>query len=326
MYEYIFGNIEAVENTSINKGVLADLRREFMYWMPADVEILTNGNIRTTGLFTIFDSVELLGEDYCPKSYIQSPDSFGRMYRSDDARPPVFLQTYPADVVRLVLSTSIDKTDYKINCEQSECNTGIIHLTKEFGWIQQTYDSEQLLDGEDSMEFPEILFSNQINLAIINATEAFEKYVRILLSNYLFSLTYFIISNKVAIALKEGFYQLMNYRDNYRSFCESASRPMNKTLIHRYIRTLVIMLSPICPHITEHTWLNILQEEDSILKAKWPVADPVDEEVLQVNEYLTSIVSIAQARKKIFFTKQVLLKSCVTSGSYLRFIYLFSGL
>lgn len=118
-------------------------------------------------------------------------------------------------------------------------------------------------------------------------------------------------SNKFKDVVGEGFYQLMNSRDNYRSFCESASRSMNKFLIHRYIRTLVILLNPICSHITEHTWLNILGEKDSILNAKWPVADPVHEDLLQIDEYLKSVISNAGARKNAFYKNQVSIESGV---------------
>jgi hypothetical protein len=90
------------------------------------------------------------------------------------------------------------------------------------------FNSDSLLDSNGVAEFPEKLFANQINQAIISTTEAFEKYV-----NHLFKLCcglMFVNSNKFKDAVKEGFYQLMSYRDNYRSFCESSGRSMNKGL------------------------------------------------------------------------------------------------
>jgi len=42
-------------------------------------------------------------------------------------------------------------------------------------------------------------------------------------------------------------------RDNYRQLCGSDEQ-MNEKLILRFIETQALILSPICPHITEHIW------------------------------------------------------------------------
>jgi leucyl-tRNA synthetase len=279
--------------------------------MPADVELFTSHNIRNIGLFTIFDSIDLLGEKNCPKSFSLSPAAFRNIYRLRvQDRADIILPTYPADAIRLVLAGILDARDDTVYYEKEDLNTSVMQLTREFKWIHQVLNSDSLLDSNGVAEFPEKLFANQINQAIISTTEAFEKYV-----NHLFKLCcglMFVNSNKFKDAVKEGFYQLMSYRDNYRSFCESSGRSMNKALIHCYIRTLVMLISPICPHITEHIWLNLMKEKDSILNAKWPEADPVHQETLQINEYLSSVVSNAHTRKNAFIKKQVSVESGVT--------------
>jgi leucyl-tRNA synthetase len=287
VYEYIFGNINSISDTGIDIKVLDEFRKEFKYWMPADVELFTSHNIRNIGLFTIFDSIDLLGEKNCPKSFSLSPAAFRNIYRLRvQDRADIILPTYPADAIRLVLAGILDARDDTVYYEKEDLNTSVMQLTREFKWIHQVLNSDSLLDSNGVAEFPEKLFANQINQAIISTTEAFE-------------------NNKFKDAVKEGFYQLMSYRDNYRSFCESSGRSMNKALIHCYIRTLVMLISPICPHITEHIWLNLMKEKDSILNAKWPEADPVHQETLQINEYLSSVVSNAHTRKNAFIKKQV---------------------
>jgi hypothetical protein len=152
--------------------------------MPADVELFTSHNIRNIGLFTIFDSIDLLGEENCPKSFSLSPAAFRNIYRLRvQDRADIILPTYPADAIRLALAGMLDARDDTVYCEKEDLNTSVMQLTREFKWIHQFYNSDTILDSNGVAEFPEKLFANQINQAIINTTEAFEKYV-----NHLFKL------------------------------------------------------------------------------------------------------------------------------------------
>eukprot|EP01026_Neomeris_dumetosa_P055870 TRINITY_DN5094_c0_g1_i2.p1 TRINITY_DN5094_c0_g1~~TRINITY_DN5094_c0_g1_i2.p1 ORF type:complete len:263 (-),score=53.13 TRINITY_DN5094_c0_g1_i2:417-1100(-) len=49
------------------------------------------------------------------------------------------------------------------------------------------------------------------------------------------------------------------------------------------------MLTPICPHICDHIWINILKREGSSLNAGWPQADEPDYVVRQAAEFLEDI-------------------------------------
>lgn len=54
-------------------------------------------------------------------------------------------------------------------------------------------------------------------------------------------------------ALKTGFFEYQLARDNYRQLCGSDDQ-MNEQLVMRFIETQAIILSPICPHVTEYIW------------------------------------------------------------------------
>lgn len=63
-------------------------------------------------------------------------------------------------------------------------------------------------------------------------------------------------------------------RDKYRELCGVSG--MHVDLVFEYIRRQAIVLSPICPHISEHIW-TLLGNKTSILEAKWPDVGEVNE-------------------------------------------------
>ena len=45
----------------------------------------------------------------------------------------------------------------------------------------------------------------------------------------------------------------------------------------RFIEWQALVLSPICPHVSDYIWTEWLKNKTSILRAKWPVVGNVDE-------------------------------------------------
>lgn len=56
-------------------------------------------------------------------------------------------------------------------------------------------------------------------------------------------------------ALRTGFFELQAARDKYLQL--SILDGINWNLIIKYIELQIIMLSPICPHVSEHVWTLI---------------------------------------------------------------------
>lgn len=54
-------------------------------------------------------------------------------------------------------------------------------------------------------------------------------------------------------ALRTGFFELQAVRDKYRELtaCENG---MHVDLIFKFIEIQALLLSPICPHVSEHIW------------------------------------------------------------------------
>lgn len=52
-------------------------------------------------------------------------------------------------------------------------------------------------------------------------------------------------------ALRTGFFELQAARDKYR---ELSLEGMNRSLVLKFIQIQALLLSPICPHVSEHVW------------------------------------------------------------------------
>lgn len=64
-------------------------------------------------------------------------------------------------------------------------------------------------------------------------------------------------------------------RDKYRELCGTAG--MHVDLVFEYISRQALLLSPICPHVSEHIWTKKLKNKGSILNAKWPAVGAINE-------------------------------------------------
>ena len=62
-------------------------------------------------------------------------------------------------------------------------------------------------------------------------------------------------------ALKTGFFELQLSRDRYRELCFDG---MHKKLIYDFIRIQALLLSPICPHVCDYIWTQLLKNVKSV--------------------------------------------------------------
>jgi leucyl-tRNA synthetase len=58
-------------------------------------------------------------------------------------------------------------------------------------------------------------------------------------------------------ALKSGFFEMQIARDKYRELV-GGEENMNSTLVLKFIEYQTQTLAPICPHVAEHIWSNVL--------------------------------------------------------------------
>ena len=92
-------------------------------------------------------------------------------------------------------------------------------------------------------------------------------------------------------ALKFGFYDFQSIRDWYREV--TADVGMHHDLVHYWIRTAALVITPIAPHFSEHIWTAILKNPESIQLAAWPTpSDLVDHTLIEAGQYMRGTIKI----------------------------------
>ena len=94
-----------------------------------------------------------------------------------------------------------------------------------------------------------------------------------------------------------GFFELQKARDRYKELC---FEPLHAALIFRFIEVQLIILSPICSHLCEFIWTNVLEKPSSILNARWPQPGPIDATLLKSANYLMDVAHEFRNRQKTF--------------------------
>ena len=86
-------------------------------------------------------------------------------------------------------------------------------------------------------------------------------------------------------ALRTGFFEMQHSRDKYRELTANENG-MHAKLVRQFIEWQCLALAPICPHITEYIWTDLLGQKESLLRAKWPKLESVNPTIIKSSEYL----------------------------------------
>jgi len=168
------------------------------------------------------------------------------------------------------------------NFVEAVAEANLLRLYSFYEWCKETYDNFdkkqnfRFTNDTSAYTYADKVFENEINKTILTTKKLYDT----------------MMYKEV---LKSGFFELQSARDRYRELCFEDL--MHSTLIKRFIEVQLILLSPICPHICEHIWLNVIQNKESILKASWPTttSSVIDEALLNSSSFLM------EANLKYFF-------------------------
>ena len=125
------------------------------------------------------------------------------------------------------------------NFVEAVAEAGLLRLYAFLDWCKEIIETKATLRAEDSPAdtYADKIFESEMNKAIV---ETDKHYGAMMYKE----------------ALRTGFFELQSVRDKYRELC---FEPMHSGLIFRFIRTQLVLLSPICPHVCEYIWMNLLE-------------------------------------------------------------------
>ncbi len=177
------------------------------------------------------------------------------------------------------------------NFEEETAEAQLLRLYNFIEWVKEVLninpiDIEQEIPSyrtDTNYNYYDQVFQSEINRAIKLTEESYEKML-------------------YKDVLKYGYFELQIARDNYRELC-SVSEQMNLHVIKRFIEVQVLLLAPICPHISDYVY-QFLHPGTTIMHAKWPIAGKIDQSLIDSCKYLMDTVHDFRLRLDTYKTQQ----------------------
>ncbi|XP_041358320.1 leucine--tRNA ligase, cytoplasmic-like [Gigantopelta aegis] len=272
VWDYIFfKNAPFPKNCGISKEILDKLKNEFEYWYPVDIRMSGKDLVPNHLTYYIYCHCAIWPDDKSkwPKGIRANghillnsekmSKSTGNFLTLSEA-----ISKYSADGMRMSLADAGDTVE-DANFVEKMADAGLLRLYTFLEWVRDTLATMDTLRSGPVQQytFSDNVFLSEINKAICETKASYE--------NMMFK-----------DALRTGFFEFQAVRDKYR---EVEVEGMHRDLVSRFIETQILMLAPICPHITEHIW-KLLGKTGSIMHAAWPNAGPIDRVLVRSSEYL----------------------------------------
>jgi leucyl-tRNA synthetase len=146
--------------------------------------------------------------------------------------------------------TNIEEEYNSVN--SSENNTNIVSSSS-LNNTDEEFTKQQKVNyrTDDFQNYYDQVFESEINRAIQLTEESYEKML-------------------YRDVVKYGFFELQTAYCNYRELSSQSSQ-VNLPLIKRFIEIQVLLLAPICPHVSDYVY-QFLYPGTTIMNAKWPIA------------------------------------------------------
>ena len=132
------------------------------------------------------------------------------------------------------------------NFESQVANNAILRLTKELEWFQTNLKESTRTD----MRTVDRVFLLKMKECMRLCREAYEEM-------------------RFRDAVKYGFYDLQNVRDDYRNYHGVSHEVMNRKCVEAFVLAQAVAIAPVCPHWAEWIWTEILKKEGSVTNTNW---------------------------------------------------------
>jgi leucyl-tRNA synthetase len=280
VFNYIFRHKSHPDppETDIPVAVLDQMRTEFEYWYPWDLRVSGKDLIGNHLTMSLYNHAAVWEEspEYMPRSIFTNGHlmiNAQKMSKSTGnfMTMSAALKKFGSDATRFALADAGDGLE-DANFEENIANACILRLTTEEAWLD-SIKQDPSLTGDAESTFFEDVFENQINCCIVDTKTHMD-------------------NMEFHKALVSGVLQLYSIRDEYRA---SVDHPLSRSLIMRWFETLVILISPFCPHFAQHMWKKLGHNGVLINEARWPVAGEVNEDLRSKHHYLVSVAHSTRA-------------------------------
>ncbi|EGG14218.1 leucyl-tRNA synthetase [Cavenderia fasciculata] len=282
-YVLLNGDLEKAHSTSqIAKDTLTLMKREFNYWYPLDLRVSGIDLVQNHLTFFLYNHATLFPEHHQPRGIRANgfvllngekmSKSSGNFLTLFDA-----VEKYSADATRVALADAGDGVE-DANFLDKTALSALFKLHTQVTWVEEMLLAQDKMYTGAPTRAQDIVFASEINRAIKQAEDAYEK-------------------SQFREALRIVFFDFLASRDYYKSVLDSVEN-MSKELINRFIEVQAILMYPIAPHFSQKIF-NLIGKGD-ITNARWPLATDVDVMALRQNDYLKSTAYDVRTKINIF--------------------------
>lgn len=293
VWEYVFCDGAYPTSSKISKEKLERLKKEFSYFYPLDLRVSGKDLVTNHLTFFLYNHTAIFKEKHWPqavranghlminnKKMSKSTGNFLTLYEA--------IEKFGADATRCSLAEAGDAVE-DANFSLDKANATILKMYNWKEWAEETMkenESGKLRNGTER-SFNDLVFENELKKLMKSARKSYS------------TMLYY---DAVKYALHESF----NARDRYVKYASLVGEKMNMDVLQKYMEWQAISLAPIMPHFSEYIWLDLLKKPSSIMQARWPAEETVNEQILLENDYLEgtardvrlAIMSETQPKKK----------------------------
>ncbi|XP_019361916.1 PREDICTED: leucine--tRNA ligase, cytoplasmic isoform X1 [Gavialis gangeticus] len=295
VWDYIFFSKAPFPKTDIPKEKLDKLKDEFEFWYPVDLRASGKDLVPNHLSYYLYNHVAMWPDErdkwpvavrangHLLLNSEKMSKSTGNFLTLSQA-----VDKFSADGMRLALADAGDTVE-DANFVEAMADAGILRLYTWVEWVKEMLANKDSLRSGPANTFNDRVFASEMNAGILKTDQNYEKLM-------------------FKEALKTGFFEFQAAKDKYR---ELAIEGMHMDLVFQFIEIQTLLLTPICPHLCEHIWSLLgkfrflsflLLKPDSIMKASWPVAGPVDDILIRSSQYLMEAAHDLRLRLKNYMT------------------------
>ncbi|KAF2984248.1 hypothetical protein EK904_006871 [Melospiza melodia maxima] len=283
VWDYIFFKTAPFPKTEIPKEKLDKLKEEFEFWYPVDLRVSGKDLVPNHLSYYLYNHVAMWSEQR--EKWPVAVRANGHLLLNSEKMSKStgnFLtltqavDKFSADGMRLALADAGDTVE-DANFVEAMADAGILRLYTWVEWVKEMIANRDSLRSGPASTFNDRVFASEMNAGIMKTDQNYEKMM-------------------FKEALKTGFFEFQAAKDKYR---ELAIEGMHRELVFQFIEVQTLLLAPICPHLCEHIW-SLLGKAESIMRASWPAAGPVDEVLIRSSQYLMEAAHELRLRLKSY--------------------------
>ena len=281
--------------SAISESLLLKMRAEFEYWYPWDLRVSAKDLIPNHLTMSLYNHVEVWkGRPqfwprgiYCNGHIMVDAEKMSKS-KGNFLSLLDTVERFSADATRFACADAGDSME-DANFDMKNADEAVSKLFVEEEWFRKVLQDRaagKLRAGE--MNLMDSAFNNEIDFFVEATFNHFERMC-------------------YRDGLQCGWFGMMIARDVYRDWAVRSDVAMHQDVVLRFIRAVVVMMSPITPHWSENLWADVRGEgiptprSASVCDAAWPSWKPYDRFIRKQYTFFLDVLKVS--RQQLIKTK-----------------------